>query len=232
MDLRSLGIEAVLFDKDGTLFDFDATWVAWAEKLFVKLSDGDAALAGRLGAAIGFDRDSRRFVPGSPAIAGTPLDVARALAPVLNCDPHDLLRDINAAAAKVEVVSPVPLRPLLDGLRRAGLGLGVATNDGEAPARAHLASAGVLEAFDFIVGADSGFTPKPHPAMCLGFARAVQRDPRRIAMVGDSLHDLHAARAAGMIPIGVLTGPATRATLEPHAALVLDHIGALATLSG
>lgn len=232
MDLRALDLDAILFDKDGTLFDFDATWVAWAEKLFVKLSNHDTALADRLGAAIGFDRAARRFETGSPAIAGTPLDVAHALAPVLGRDPHTLLPLINVEAAKVEVVSPVPLRPLLAGLRASGLALGVATNDAEAPARAHLGQAGIVDLFDFIAGADSGFMPKPDPAMCLGFAQAIGRDPARIAMIGDSLHDLHAARAAGMIPIGVLTGPADRARLAPHAAIVLDHIGALAVMNG
>jgi phosphoglycolate phosphatase len=46
-------------------------------------------------------------------------------------------------------------------------------------------------------------------------------------MIGDSLHDLHAARAAGMTAIAVLTGLAARDSLAPHADLVLDHIGAL-----
>jgi len=51
--------------------------------------------------------------------------------------------------------------------------------------------------------------------------------PAACAMIGDSLHDLHAARAAGMTAIAVLTGLAARDSLAPHADLVLDHIGAL-----
>ena len=43
-------------------------------------------------------------------------------------------------------------------------------------------------------------------------------------MVGDSMHDLHAGRSAGMRTIGVLTGPASRADLTPHADVVLDTI--------
>jgi phosphoglycolate phosphatase len=41
------------------------------------------------------------------------------------------------------------------------------------------------------------------------------------------LHDLHAAQAAGMVPVGVLTGVAGREVLEPEAAVVLDSIAAL-----
>jgi hypothetical protein len=46
-------------------------------------------------------------------------------------------------------------------------------------------------------------------------------------MVGDSLHDLHAGRAAGMRCSGVLTGLRREADLAPHADVVLPHIGHL-----
>ncbi len=46
-------------------------------------------------------------------------------------------------------------------------------------------------------------------------------------MVGDSLHDLLAARAAGMVGVAVLTGLADRATLEPMAEAVLETIADL-----
>ena len=46
-------------------------------------------------------------------------------------------------------------------------------------------------------------------------------------MIGDSLHDLHAGKAAGFITVGVLTGPARRGALEPHADVVLNSIAEL-----
>ena len=48
-----------------------------------------------------------------------------------------------------------------------------------------------------------------------------------MALVGDSTHDLHAARAAGAVAIAVLTGPAPRHELEPHADYVVDTIAEL-----
>jgi phosphoglycolate phosphatase len=44
-------------------------------------------------------------------------------------------------------------------------------------------------------------------------------------MVGDSTHDLHAGRAAGMRTIAVLTGTAVTADLAPYADVVLANIG-------
>jgi len=46
-------------------------------------------------------------------------------------------------------------------------------------------------------------------------------------MVGDSRHDLDCARAAGAIAVAVLSGPAERGALEPHADFVIEHIGDL-----
>jgi len=160
-------------------------------------------------------------------IAGTPDDVAKAVAPVLGIAPDVLIGGMNAAAATAPMAEAVPLVPLLAGLRAKGLKLGVATNDGEVPARAHLGSAGVVEAFDFIAGSDSGWAPKPDPAMCLAFAEAMNLAPHRIAMVGDSLHDLVAARAAGMHAVAVLTGHADERRLTGHADVVLPDIGYL-----
>jgi phosphoglycolate phosphatase len=121
----------------------------------------------------------------------------------------------------------VPLLPLLSGLRDRGLRLGVATNDSEAPARQHLAAHGITDCFDFIAGYDSGHGAKPGPGMCLAFAAACGLPPRRVAMVGDSRHDLQAGRAAGMHTVAVLTGIAKAPDLAPLADVVLPDIGAI-----
>ncbi|MCB1358502.1 MAG: HAD family hydrolase [Maritimibacter sp.] len=225
--MTGLRADAVLFDKDGTLFDFNATWVAWVEAMLARWSAGDAGLADRLAMALDFDRAARVFRPGSVVIAGTPDDVAAAVAPVLGAAPGDLVARLNAEAAAAPMAEAVPLAPLLSGLAGAGLRLGVATNDGEAPARAHLARSGVEGLFAFIAGSDSGHGGKPAPGMLLAFAAAVGIDPERIVMVGDSTHDLRAGRAAGMQTIGVLTGLAAAETLAPFADAVLPDIGHL-----
>ena len=113
-------------------------------------------------------------------------------------------------------------------MRGRGLRLGLATTDTELPARRHLAAAGVLEMFDFIAGCDSGWGGKPAPGQLLAFAAHLGMDPRQAAMVGDSTHDLKAARAAGMQAVAVLTGVAEAAELAPHADVVLPDIGGIA----
>jgi len=190
--------DGILFDKDGTLFDFDATWVAWIEALVARWGGGDPARRAALAAAVGFDPDRRAFDPASIVIAGTPDEAAAVIAPVLGMALPEIAATLNAEAARAPMAEAVPLGPLLTGLRARGLRLGVATNDAEAPARAHLSAAGVVDLFDYIAGSDSGHGAKPGPGMCLGFAAATGLDPARLVMVGDSTHDLHAGRAAGM----------------------------------
>lgn len=221
-------VRAVLFDKDGTLYDFQATWSQWAVRLLDELGGGNAERAARLAEAIRFDPLARRFRPDSPVIAGTPEQAARALLPALpGMTPEALLARIDAIAAAVELAEAVPLAPLLARLRRAGLKLGVATNDAEAVARAHLGRSGVAESFDLILGCDSGHGAKPAPGMCLAFARGVALEPSEVLMVGDSTHDLEAAAAAGMRAVAVLTGVAEAGTLAPLAEAVLPDIGHL-----
>ena len=226
-------IRAILFDKDGTLFDFEATWRGAAETVLDALSQGDAGLRATLADAVGYDPVAGRFAPGSPLVVGATREVAEILAAHLpSLDAGALERAADAAAVAAD---PAPaatdLPALLGGLRARGLALGVATHDSEGAARAHLSAAGALDAFDFVAGYDSGHGLKPGPGMVLAFAEAVATPPETIAMVGDSVHDLGAARAAGAgLAVGVLTGPATRDILAPMADAVLASIMELPAL--
>lgn len=223
-----MAIRGVLFDKDGTLFDFEATWNGWTSDMLLDLAGGDRARASDLGDRIGFDLERRRFEPDSTVIAGTPDDIVRLLGPAVpELSAAEIVNRLNDAAALVRQVEAVPLGPLLTRLRSAGLKLGVATNDAEAPARAHLAATGQQGQFDFVAGYDSGHGGKPEPGMCLAFAKAVGLPAEQIVMVGDSTHDLIAGRAAGMTCVAVLTGMASPLELAPLADAVLPDIGAL-----
>ncbi|WP_424986221.1 HAD family hydrolase [Microbulbifer sp. S227A] len=221
-------IAAILFDKDGTLFHFGATWEAWASAFLNRVTGGDSGQAARLGNAIGFDVVTGRFHPDSIVIAGTPAEVAEALAVHLpHMSRHEVIAMLNQEAETAPQAEAVPLRPYLDGLRARGMRLGVATNDGETPALAHLNTAGVAGCFDFVAGFDSGFGAKPDPGQLIAFARAVGVPAEQVAMVGDSTHDLIAGRSAGMTTVGVLTGMADANELGPYADVVLPDIGHL-----
>ena len=220
-------IKGVIFDKDGTLFDFSRTWEAWAVGFLSKIA-GSQADAHELGRVIGFDMAKKRFQPDSMVIAGTPNEVTAALAPFLpKMSTTEILAFINDEAIASPQLEAVPLRPLLTDLKNAGLALGVVTNDAEEPALAHLNSAGIRDCFDFVAGCDSGFGAKPDPGQLIAFLDHTGLDAEDCVMVGDSTHDLRAGRQAATKCIGVLTGLASRETLQPFADEVFPDIGHL-----
>ncbi|KIN64454.1 HAD-superfamily hydrolase, subfamily IA, variant 1 family protein [Sulfitobacter noctilucicola] len=221
-------IKGVIFDKDGTLFDFAATWEVWAKSFLLRLCEGDQVKAAEIGRAIGFDLTEERFARDSVVIAGTPEEVTKALHPYFAHLTHeDLEAVLNEEAENAPQREAVPLAPLLETLRGRGLQLGVATNDAEQPARAHLDQAGITSFFDFIAGYDSGHGGKPAPGQLLAFAAQTGLAASEVIMVGDSTHDLRAGRAAGMGCVAVLTGLADADDLRPFADVVLRDIGEL-----
>lgn len=221
-------IAGVLFDKDGTLFDFHGTWGVWAGGVLEHLSAGDAGRAAEMAQAIHYDLDARQFHDTSPAIAGTNREVADLLAGCLpGADVAGIETYLMTSSATAPLVPVLDLVDYIAGLRARGLRLGVMTNDAEFSARAHLATVGIAEAFDFIAGFDSGHGAKPDAAPLLAFATEQGLAPERVAMVGDSTHDLVAGRAAGMVTVAVLTGTASETELSPYADVVLPDIGYL-----
>lgn len=189
----SLRADAVLFDKDGTLFEFGATWDAWGHQALQHLSEGSAETLQALAAAARFDLGRQSFDADSPVVAGTNREAAACLAAVLpGRDVAEIEAYLERSGAEAPLQAAAPLVPLMAQLEAMGLPLGVMTNDAESVAHAHLGYAGISGVFDFIAGFDSGYGAKPDPAPLLAFAERVAIAPARIVMVGDSPHDLNA----------------------------------------
>ncbi|QIZ82478.1 HAD family hydrolase [Thalassovita gelatinovora] len=223
-------IAGILFDKDGTLFDFRATWDVWAADLIAELAAGDNGVAQRIAEAIAFDLVSKQFLPHSPVIAGTNREAAECVGSALPLrSVEDLEIVLIDRAANAPLAPAVPLLAFMDGLAARGLALGVMTNDSEQAARAHLSHAGIERRLDFIAGFDSGFGAKPAPGPLLAFASQTGLAPESVVMVGDSTHDLLAGRRAGMRTLGVLTGVAQAEELLLLADAVLPDIGHIPT---
>ena len=224
-------IRGLLFDKDGTLFDFEKTWNSWTSRILTEVSKQSNVSISALADAIDFDLKTGKLLPQSIVIAGTHRQVTAALHTKLsNWDFEHLESYLLDYVIETRQYEVVPLQKYFRKLKSEGLLLGVMTNDAERGAQAHLAAAGILDLLDFVAGSDTGFGCKPAPEPLLAFAKITGLKPDEIAMVGDSLHDLQAAQAAGMMRIAVLTGLATEDKLKKHADLVLPSIAYLLDL--
>lgn len=230
-------IEAILFDKDGTLVDFRATWLAAYRAVAAKL----ALLAGRppafaetLLARSGYDAPADRFADDSPLLWATNADIARGWQAQPELDGRlDVLEVVIRHFEDRERYPPRPacdLPALLGRLRARGLTLGLATMDSCAAATDTARRLGIEGLLDFSTGCDGGFGLKPDPGMVLAFCASVGVAPDAVMMVGDTHADLLMARNAGCrLAVAVLTGGTPRHVLDRLA----DHVlGTVAEIEG
>lgn len=227
-------IKAIAFDKDGTLVDFMKTWGPAIEHAIATLSKGDAAAYQRLCAANLYDPATQGLSPLSPFIAEASADFAGRWAAALGipytAEFHaemDRLLDAGALANVTAIGDPAAL---FKSLKSAGYRTGIITNDTENGARLQAEKIDLSPWCDIIFGYDSGHGRKPAATPVLAFAQACTVAPAQVAMVGDTLHDLHAARAAGALAIAVTSGFASAGELAPHADHVLENIMQLPAL--
>ncbi|HKJ51828.1 MAG TPA: HAD family hydrolase [Gammaproteobacteria bacterium] len=228
-----MNYRGILFDKDGTLLDFNRSWLPVYRHAALEFADGDDELAGCLLSDHGYDRTGERFVGGSLLAAGNNRQIAEAWArrtgrghsiEVLSRRLGEIFAELGARHATAVEGLGATLQALTDD----GYRLGVATADSQQGIVATLRAFDVLRQFDFLAGFDSGHGVKPEAGMVLAFCRQLSLDPAAVVVVGDNRHDIEMGRNAGAgLCVGVLTGTSTRADLEPIADLVLEDIGGL-----
>lgn len=221
-------LKGLLFDKDGTLIDFDLTWGPAGHAVITHLAAGRQDVFDRLVAVSDYCVETRRFKPTSHIVAGSSAEYGPVWQEIVGHPNFAEFRTMMDHLFKEEArasLAPIgdPLG-ILSGLKESGYKIGMATNDSEYGAHEQANALGLMPILDFIAGYDSGYGGKPGPGMVHAFASQCGLREQEVALIGDSTHDLHAARAAGAVAIAVLSGPATREALEPHADYVIESI--------
>lgn len=225
-------IRGVLFDKDGTLLDFEATWppayAAVAEALAEQA--GDPGLATHI-LRIGGYGDDGALDPASVFACGTTREIIEF------CAGLPELERVEGVAARVGDMftefgrrGPLVIEnldELLEGLAGRGLRLGLATNDNIASTKAWLAYHDIEGLFEFVAGADSGYDAKPDPAVFHAFCAATGLEPGAVCMVGDAITDAELARAGGaglsvIVHSGVQVGDSLAAMADVVISSVAD----------
>jgi phosphoglycolate phosphatase len=230
-------IRGILFDKDGTLVDFQATWFAIGDLLALQAAGGDRQKANTLLEVAGYDFANRCFKADSVFAAGTNADIVALWYPdVPAAERMKMTVGFDRFTAEQGAAQSVPLpgsRDAIAALHAAGFRLGVATNDSTGGAEKTLLALGVAQMFDAAYGYDGVANPKPAPDSIHAFCDLTGLKPSQIAMVGDNRHDLQMARAGGVgLAVGVLSGTGTRESLGPLADVVLDSVADLPALLG
>ncbi|MGB3502793.1 MAG: HAD family hydrolase [Mesorhizobium sp.] len=225
-------IKGILFDKDGTLVDFQATWHAIGDLMALKAARGDRSVADAMMDKAGYDLAAGRFRADSIFAAGTNSDIVSLWYPELSDGERlamvDQFDHITAIEGAEQAVALPGIEAAITELHAKGLRLGVATNDSTTGAERTLLALGIANMFDASYGYDSVANPKPAPDSVIAFCDLTGLKPSEIAMVGDNGHDLEMAHNAGCgLAVGVLSGTGTRETLERRADVVLGSVADL-----
>lgn len=185
-------VQCVLFDLDGTLIDT-------LELIRTSMRHTTAQV---LGAALPDDVLMHNVgIPLAAQMREFSVEHADELLRVYRAH-NDLVHD--------ELVRDFPGVEIgLQKLSAAGLRLGVVTSKLRSVAQRGLDRFGLGRYFEVLVGSDDVTIHKPEPFPLLHAAGIMGVDPSACAYVGDSPHDMAAARSAGMHAIGAAWGVAT-----------------------
>ena len=190
--------KAVIFDKDGTLLDFHATWNEAIGSAFDLVADQNAKE--RAAELFGYDLAERRVLSHSAFISETSETTDNLIADLI--DVATFQQTINEASQR-NIVANKGATTALDALIDRGWKLAVATNDSESCAMDHVEALKWSHFFTSVKGFDSGHGSKPGPGMVLAAAKECNALGGVYVMVGDSVHDILAGQAAGAITVAI-----------------------------
>lgn len=181
--------QMILIDVDGTLVDSvpDLTFcVDEMMKALGRPAHGEAVVRNWVGN--GVERLVRRALIGR--LDGEPADADFQKA-------YPIFLDLYAENTSKRSRLYPGIRDGLDYLKAAGYKLGCVTNKAARFTEPLLRDLGVASDFSIIVSGDTLPQKKPDPAPLLHAAKYFSVDPEQALMVGDSVSDVKAARAAG-----------------------------------
>ncbi len=196
-------IRAVLVDLDGTLLDTVLDLHAAANAMLRDLGRAEVAVdAIRAYVGRGIPNLVKRCLSGR-------LDAADDPAPPPAAVLASFRRHYAACNGRQTGVYP-GAREGLAALRSQGLPLACITNKAEAFTAPLLKRTGLADCFDVVVAGDTLPKTKPDPMQLVWACGRLAVKPQEALMIGDSINDFHAARAAGcrvfLVPYGYNEG--------------------------
>lgn len=202
-----------LFDIDGTLLRAGGAGARALDAVFAARYGLEAAMRG---IEAGGRTDPWLIAQVFERRLGRAADDAE-IAAVLDAYLPELARELDAPARLRVLPGVVEALAWLAGVD--GAHAGIATGNIERGARIKLDRAGLTSRFTFGgYGCDSASRPAlVARAIERGRARAGDVPRERVIVVGDTIHDIAAARACGVRVVAVATGSDTRETLEAAA---------------
>lgn len=232
-------IRGILFDKDGTLLDFNSIWLPASNYLADKIVEKYCKVCTRdikeeLLKSIGVENGTAN---GSGILAaGTVFDIAEAFTKILKTY-HITYKyeEISEMVPKIlnefivnrnyDIIPTGNLENLFLKLKSKNIFIGLATSDTIISTEYCLKKLNIFQYFDFLGTSDGKYPPKPNPILLQNFCNTTGLKEKEVAVVGDTVIDMQFARngKAGMA-IGVNSGTNSAEELSKVADFVYQSV--------
>ncbi len=235
-ELKHFKAQAIIFDKDGTLIDFNAMWGGWALVLADQLQQASGInVRDALCNAFGYDQSAKKVLAHG-MMAASPMGKLRQLT-------VEVMKAQGLSAEQAERIVeegwciPDPVISakqftdtwtLFSNLHRQNIKIGIATSDDRAPTQAMIEAFDIEDFITTMVCADDGIPSKPAPDMVTTICQRLSIEPSKVMVIGDTTSDLKMGRAAGAgLVVGVLSGVSAAKDLIPLADVIIDSVDVL-----
>jgi len=231
-------VDAIIFDKDGTLIDFDSFWITVSiralKDVLTELGRTDIPICKFLtafGVHNGVTDIEGVLCKGTYEQMGQKVyNILDEYGCNISCDETVRLvisaYNRNADAGEIKPTCP-NLAEVLTALKKQNKKLAIVTTDNEEITHKCLNILGIEALFDKIY-TDDGKTPtKVDPYCANDFSNFTGVKKEHMVMVGDTMTDMIFAKNAGIAAIGVAKNEQNEQILKPHAEAVISDLSNL-----
>lgn len=227
--------KAIIFDKDGTLLDFDSFWVTVSEYAIKEILDTvkmqDIPVEEIL-SALGVKNNITDI--NGILCHGTYAQMAQVIYDILKKYGCDCTLD-EIEKLTIETYHKNADKGIVKGtcdnicdvfvkLKNMGLKLAVVTTDAPVVTQKCLKLLEIDKFFDIVYTDDGKLPTKPDPYCIHDLCKRYALSPSDIVMVGDTMTDMNFAQNGGIKAIGVAKNKNNKTILEKHAYAVVPDI--------
>lgn len=237
---NQINLKAIVFDKDGTLFDYSSVWheviKSSIDKAFSESETRNKEKKKKdLIRLLGLDENGKTIATGAIFSHGKYNITKKGLYYCITnlMFPSTLIKYTKKIVEynnilveqKIKTMDFSKQRELLSKLKSLDYKIAVVTVDNRVSANIFLKGMGIEKYVDFISTKDDEIANKPKPESFFQFCKMFNLEPSQVAMVGDTVTDMkYAINSKAGYKIGLLWGANDLLNLTKYADVVYPNI--------